>query len=496
MDFNNSGMFEQNNGFDTMSFKPKFNFKIVKLIFVERMGYQDQYVRPFMLNYNHDVANRLSDIIEQNVRVGNINLNPMDVGTAVPDIIEVSKIPVFKAEIENGWSTKRASFYMIVEEPVNAYSRVYYYIQGYTSHYGIGTGGAIDPNMKLYFNNIVKLMETVQPNGTKSVKVLTHLTLVHKPDGSTNWQYGNLQEEMIVARPEDLLISISQDNVLEGTTGYATAVNNLDNAPVSVDKSDFVPSRFISKTIGSVLFGATETKNNYADPFDTASSRARTLTGIRSMYDINFIKAINDYQGIYDTYYTTPSVLEKVDPNVNNPDVVQVLERGVMERQQTNVPSILQTQDTEDLSRVSEENKIATEIVESVSSLLTEHMLTRITFTINNLMGIPEGTVMTAESFIPGLNLLLYGNRVLEKFKTEVFPNITYNNQAPVDILADINLVGDSTVVLSFNGNPQVVYRFPMFADGLFNPLLTNKQGFQELKSNLRQIVNATGITA
>jgi len=494
MDFNNS-LFSNELGFDVLSAKPNFNFKIIKLIFVERLGYKDQYVRPFRLNYDHDVANRLTDIIERRVSMGKLDLNPIDIGTTVPDIIEMSKVPLFKAGIENGWNSKRASFYMIIEEPGRGYSKYYYYIQGYTSHYGIGRDGSIDPNMRLYFNNIVKVMETVAPNGMKNVKVLTHLTLVHKPDGTAAWEYGNLQEEIVVAKPEDLLISISQDNFLQGTVGYETVVNDIEAAPVSVDKSDFVPSRFISKTIGSVLFGAAESNNNYSDPFDTASSRARSLAGVRSAYEISFIKAITEHQGVNEYYYTTPKVLSLIDPNVNNPNVVMVLERGVMERQETQLPSILNTQDTEDLGKVSEENKIATEIVETISSLLTEHMLSRITFTINNLTGIPEGTVMHAESFIPGINLPLYGNRVLEKFKTEVFPNISYNNQAPVDILADINLIGDSVVALSFNNNPQVVYRFPMFADGLFNPLLTNKQGFQELKSNLRQIVNATGLT-
>ena len=131
-----------------------------------------------------------------------------------------------------------------------------------------------------------------------------------------------------------------------------------------------------------------------------------------------------------------------------------------------------------------------------VTGIMAETMLSSIAFSITNNSGQLTIIPTNASSLIDGLDVVPYFDRALKHIRIILGPKLTDNNQTLIELHADISLVGDSKIGISVNGGPVMIYRYPIFADSLFVPVITDSATKEEISGNFRVLFDATsGVT-
>ena len=158
--------------------------------------------------------------------------------------------------------------------------------------------------------------------------------------------------------------------------------------------------------------------------------------------------------------------------------------------------SFLDSEVTEQTLAPSIETMKVAEFMFGVTGIMAETMLSSIAFSITNNSGQLTIIPTNASSLIDGLDVVPYFDRALKHIRIILGPKLTDNNQTLIELHADISLVGDSKIGISVNGGPVIIYRYPIFADSLFVPVITDSATKEEISGNFRVLFDATsGVT-
>jgi len=127
-------------------------FNVTKLMFIETGEYHQQAARPYN-TYINDTNN--VNLLKTATQDGN-NISANSVAGIASNIIMPSTEAGRDINIAQGWGERRYRFFMEVEMMVGAMATRKIII-GYTDHVGVGMGGSLDPNMRMYINNVIVL---------------------------------------------------------------------------------------------------------------------------------------------------------------------------------------------------------------------------------------------------------------------------------------------------------------------------------------------------
>jgi len=140
------------------------------------------------------------------------------------------------------------------------------------------------------------------------------------------------------------------------------------------------------------------------------------------------------------------------------------------------------------------ESKIAVLVRDAVSSLLAKNILLDISFSITNNLPVDDMLFQPYFAFpaVDGINTVA----LVEKFKVEflnlIAPQLTKNGKLIIDMDVYSSVTGDTKIAISINGNEKRLYRFPTFADSLYNSLLADKNTFIKVTQDYKTIVDQT----
>jgi hypothetical protein len=138
------------------------------------------------------------------------------------------------------------------------------------------------------------------------------------------------------------------------------------------------------------------------------------------------------------------------------------------------------------------ENLKANTIAHAINAYMIENLLTSIDISFTNIGYEPTVVPSNATSFIEGIDKIGYVNRVIAKVRNILLPMISDAGQTIVEAAVHADLLGDTSVLISLNLNPGILFRFPTFADSLYVPVVTTAGNRASVVSDFGSIFDQT----
>lgn len=497
-----------------------------KLIMTETGRYQQQVVRPMTTHIGMDAVARVTEATQDFT-----NINPKGLRDFAKDIIAPSAEAVGNVDISGGWGTRRFRFIMTVTEKnqFNHLGSVTRIIYGYTDEGRISASG-VDPEQRFYFNSETVVTNTVQRTTHGQVTVprvsASHQIINGFSTGETNFVYGQNTGVIYTIRPEDVYTSIQNENVVArlqqglAWNGEGQHYSNIDG-PVRIHdarnqtgaggelklarRSEHAPAFYLSELLRGYKEGVTESD----DPTSTNSvaGYAQSAIANESVITNNFLSMLREHCSYnlkgYVTYRELCSVFKEM-PSVTHclstamgPATTQRITVGAGNGRRGN--GLSDVSDSNHWHGATEETIAATMLGQIVPSIMSNTMFQTIAFTaFNGLHGrndfvvqlIPDAIRMVVD----GLDAREYGNIFISQLKDQVLVPISQCNQRMFSMTVSCDLVGETIVDISMDGNPMERFVAPSFADSLTTSLTTtNFDHTKVLAEDLKFLVDSVG---
>lgn len=467
-------------------FDPKpLAIRAKRLIITEtRDDYQDVFTRNFSINLTHKDLSALEEMVHPSSTVKNYLISESEVVSKIPNIIGMSNSTSGMANISNGWQVKRGRFILEVEIDINGNTLVYV-IQGYTDYLDVSISGHLDPNIMFYINSITHLQRYIHPRTKQLVcHPLSSFDII-RSNGRVYTEYSDIDTQHLI-RPVDIITQLYTDDELANANTHINTVSVL-NKDVASKKQNNNPLSYFTNTINSF----TGAKMEMSDTIIAGDilKNASVHVGEPRLLENQFINMLYNITG--DTFPTTfkLSDIQKMDANIaNNVTVISRDGYAIPESHNT----ILDTNDTMSTLNPTFENKQVTLIVNMLPSIMSDCLLGKLDLSLTNT-NITEDIVITdARSLVDGLDPLSMLPKLKNKIAITLFPLLSIHGQMRFETFISCNLFGDMTICIQYfneyNNNPPFVYRFPLFASGVYSPVIGNDVTKQTLTNDFGTI--------
>lgn len=462
--------------------------KIIKMLMLQVGTHNDQFQRPYMAHVDNTTMQHLQEATSYG-----LNLTPAALGRVGADIMRVSSTVSGGVNIANGFDQPRLCFMMEVEFPGTAGIHHIEYLMGYTNHIGVmdryGTGNSVvfDPNMELYFNNV---MRGSRAPVTGSFGRTTH----NRVNGAFQLITGdyrpsitNLHQTPHLMRPQDVYTSMSMENcrrmVGDDSVLDARPTHGPEKVAVS-SRRNTIPGRYLSTMLEAW------NAQNELDDVDPASVNSQlaaivaepTVSRIRSMQSLATVSELRQGGCV-----TWQELCDAEDSGTLEARTVVVLAQSDRTR-----ANLSQRGTTEYWNGNGQRTVIATQFVQSVPGLMMELMLTELDFSVTNMTLDGEWQVMfqNVQSFNDGDNV-----KQVEAFRfnlcNQLMPGLSRGNLIPMEIHASFNVVGETLVEIKIDDDDFVPFMAPSFCDGLFAAVRApDTQTLDRFADNLSRITS------
>jgi hypothetical protein len=456
------------------------------LVVTRREGYKDSYTRSYNLNATQGTLNELENVLSRSNAGSNGTVSDALIAKALPNIMSISATPLGITQIANGWGTQRLRFIMEVESITSGITMVNY-IQGYSEYHDPSISGHIDPRMKFYINSIASVIRMQDPiSGMVIVKPHSNFNVI--TDHFNGTQYQEVTDTTLkLIRPTDVMTNISNIQTFGGDVGniHNYTDNVAGNVSVS-DRANHNPIKHFTKTINSYINSKNMSDVGYdSNDVMTAASNNVSETNILT---IPFIGSLHNLTG-------EPS------PSTFSMDIMSMLDPGIAEKTimidnandvTPSVSTILDTTNTEDLFKPNIESVLASTIAHSVSGMLIDNLLSEIDFSTTNLGGENLTAVSNARSFIEGIDITSYVNKVITNVNYILMPEVSQNGLIGIEMFVHSDVLGETTISISVNATPHMVFRYPTFADSLYSPVISDEANKVMFADDMGAVLDTT----
>lgn len=459
----------------------------IKRIIIIRAGtYEDMTRRSY-------IANATADNIEafrQVTRDGS-TVTPQSVAGVAGQLIQPEGSPSGLAFIENGWGEYRARFMMEVESTSPMGSVVCQLISGYTDYVGYTASGSIDPQMKMYFNNIVSFNRNVINNPTgENATYRTYdasQLLYSSPQFDSQGAY--LNHRVTTLTPGDVVRTIGTqqygDSGVQDFRGIFMSSNIAKNK-----RSNGLAAQYLSSTVQSLSNELLKPDN---DLFELAN-RAASKVSEPQLYQDPFITSLRMNVPEFDSLgYVTYQSLSNFFPETNNntlliDNTASVGNVGAMQLGGA-VRGVSASWTGSEMETVQ-----ATMLSQAVPSLMMDLMLTSIKFSATNktLMGGQVSvTIHGYRTFVTDFDMETPLRLFVDRIQTEVLNDLSYGNQIPFELDMSIDILGDTFISLVLLSH-RFDYQLPSFCDALMTPVIANSVlNLNQMAYGIKNIVDA-----
>lgn len=484
--------------------------EIEKAVICRTPAYHQMWRRPWHANLNQNL-NAVREVTA-GTDFSASRLTPVAAVSILP-----SSQPECQVEIPNGWNTERCMFSLKIVHAQNHDGTIRFvqYLTGYTDYCGmqrasngiIGVGNVmIDPNMRMFFNSSLLFQETRYANGygqmTVQIRPLeASQLLVGRP--------GGVYDQMtFTCRPEDVYSAISGQELMAAARNSGSSVasqRSLYDGRVTFQpgqpykkstKSNLIPSQYLSRLftdVNSVTQQAVLEANVSNEA--VASKLSSTLNEGYICNDMT-LQMLMERTGLAENGTVTYAELSQLFPNLD-----RVMFRAGMENGQ--VQGTLGAAGSEYFHGGGYEVIIADMLNNICGALLMDSRLQSIQIVGSNTTvtpGIPNGAfdvnVTFATSFIDGMSVQQGCELFKSRLVNEFLNGYTGHNYVPIAFSVRMSLLGESVINVSYDNGMTIQFVYPVFADSLYSPLLTNNQAtLQSLANETRAITsNLLGI--
>lgn len=492
--------------------RSSYSFKIDKLVIAptQPYGYVDMVNRPFQARITEHTINHVLDDV---IRYGSLQ----NTSHSTDDIVHIGAAPLSIAGITGGWREKRYTFQLTVRcEPrqdltQNSNAPVYDLIlTGYSdpsSDFAIEQGGGsyvIDTNLRFYING----MRRVTISTSRNIITSTESIGITSPESYTK---NNIIDTSM--RPVDIVSDINTRNLAEENRGIVRGSSSSPSiTALSFSRNHSIGKEYINDIVNAVTGGCNSTFNShialtsaFGGQNSSIYSSASYLLEDNTYNTDPFILALmedNMRFGQYGPEFNIETLCQ-VDPSFT-PDRIDYVKLHQGGRFEGDVA--FTAQDTQDLVSADRMHALATEVHQVITTLLYNRFLSHIKISLWNIANF-DGLAMRFEpkwevlkdqltyAYNPndndsGRSIAVFKQAIDAYVKYCLDPLLSANGERKYECLISSDVQRDTTIMISLDGEPPVIYRFPTFADMTFTPMMSNHDVKDGMVANVSALTN------
>jgi hypothetical protein len=463
------------------------SINVLRLVLQETGTYNIQYYRPYLINTTpastEKLLRKVESTVQQNGKVSSASLSGMG-----EELIAPQAAPQAPVAIPGGWTDKRIRFVLEVLITNSFGAQSIYYVQGYTNYFGISPSGHIDPNMLFIINSVFQLSRRAVSTPTGQIyqdRIIDCSHLLVSP------QYldPTSQLSLYTLQPVDLFSYIQASaydagynaldqydqigsNEIKSKIMIDTRLMTSANTFKSSQRRNSAPLDYLSQTLNYGIQSqiANDTNEGYIAPYHDTVSIARGFaeSDESKLKNSDFISLLNNdnftnAQQITSVF--TLGQLMKFDPNT--PAVTNYLKLDPNQRAQLHQSGLTSNWNGSDKT-----TQVAVILANSVPTIMSQCLISRIHFRSTNLMLAGQFTtqIIDAKSLSNTVLTSMF-ELFKERIEREIIYDFTYGNMIGYTLDVRCDMFGETTIKISLDNEPEVIYVVPSFCDSLITPV-------------------------
>lgn len=456
------------------------------ILFSSDKKVNDMYQRSFKLTGNSTIFNTIGEILDNN---GYISQN--EIVKKCNNIVNLEETTNGLVTVANGWNEKRLSFVLTVEVVYSSSNKHIYFINGYTDFYDPILGRDIsnmsvrllDKTMEFNINTITLITETMDSGGRPIIKFKDKVTILRKYGQA--YDYDSIGEECLI-RPSDIM-----SDIYLGTSSGG----EYDSDPKETNRSNSNSVSYLASILNTIG-DSVRISNSTSRAKDADMARQDIVKEmVTNAEDKKMMKCPFLLHLFKRTGEAKPSrfrIDDILDMATYLDEVTKVFNLTDREENRRN---ILSSNDLDNTLQPKIGNILALEFYQILSSLLFDQMLTRATIHISNhprfIMAGEIANCLYSESMFHNVFNSPTAVETLDSFlRRIILPKITKDDQIYVDLMADINILGTSSVAITVNDDDPMIFRYNSSMDNMFSPLISTQQNKNVLTDDISTIID------
>lgn len=482
---------------------------ILKIVMFETNGAADIPSRPYELDLREGVSGVITELDE--LTNGGRHINGATISRLASGIL-VPSTNARHTNIVNGWGERRIIFAMVVAvETLDNYSDIRY-ISGYTDHadYVIDDRGYVlfPSDMRLYFNSVTKITLNEIPSRGRGGRVIRPTikdnNLMLRKDSIVNPNARRRPgDNPSLLRPSDLLsrqasnnhvnrmlrnidspISINTIGKFNTSTLMSRRANNNSSEHMSHTLSKYIEARSLGEDASSGFITDHDDDDNY---MSSASALAREdIFSHDVLYDQ--LKSMTD---IVDSGYVEWGELKRLAPDFDEhrdlPFTTWKAQIKASNRSRRDAFSddkkystgVAKYSEGASFYDTSVESMCALMIAQAIPAVLVNAMYSSVEGLVLNSHpqhGEPHVHMSMAMPFMDGIPIDNGYNYLKSYLTNVVLPNVSKNGALHVEAMVNANIDKDIEVWITIDGGPEEYYPYPVWAESLISPVVTDDE--------------------
>lgn len=461
--------------------------RINKFVIMETGTYNPYFQRPWETHFNPSSVETIVEKVNDMDRIGVAKLEPELFSGVASSFIHPSTNPQKMVVLPNGWDERRLRFLLEVEIISGLGTGTIFYFQGYTDYLGIGTTGSIDPEMLFILNSFIKVNRHnySTPYGVEVRDVVTESAQIIN---GIIYNDGTIDDQTFKMRPYDVYAGIRcnyitqhQDDDVET---YDTSIVLSPRESLKSSRSNNIASKYLIDIIDSYRHANTDLEGlgGGQDLMERCSGR----THQEHITKNEFIRCLSNMSGRPNQTIFRYGDLLKIDDNVKNVTKYIVLSQAAKSK-------LVRTGDSAEWKSRDNETVMASLLLNSISSLMVENYLISVHLTATNYDGDVRVIVLGYNSFV-NADMSRYIARFVDSVEKQVLFDMTYGNQISFELEMISDLLDNTSINLSLDGSPSILYNASSFCDSLLTPIIgSDKNTYYTLTNDIEHLVNTIG---
>lgn len=429
------------------------------------------------------------------------------IATALPGIISVGAHSTGSIFMPEGWNTRRLSFVIEVKITVSSSKKTIEYVQGYTDYFdppgtirdGDSIKRIVGRGVRWYINSITSVDLIAGRDGIIHKKKGARVNIIKSHDGV---EYEIETVNNVKARPSDIIEDLFFSTSSNGNYQHDDRV--MDE-PDTTNRSNSTSVGFFADTFNKA--SATLASDLIANEEKAGN---KDLLSLQSMAQGLASKNLTDFAFMYylhkETQEIRPSsfdlgLLEVLAPHLDHittyiptKDVRKddlLMSRVIGGDYNSN---ILTTNDLDDTRQPTIENLVTVEFMHLMTNAMLNELITKGSIYLSND---PSKVIEDVGEFLNGESMFnpIFATR--EEFvrlsaylREVVLSKLTYAGDIYIDIVADIDLLGNSSISTTVNMGEPYVSRYNSSADGLYSPHISSAGGKRATVNDIAALID------
>lgn len=439
--------------------------RVVRMLVQLTGTYGQQFLRPYQSNMTQQSKNEIMEHVDR-AR----SIVPTAIAGFSSQFISPSATPESAIQIVGGWQEQRLRFMLQIDtQDTTGMNTTTEFITGYTDHKGLSLqSNLLDPNMLFIVNDVNTTRKTlaVTPMGNQ-----THYNHCDSSHILINDTYSGLMapRQTYGLRPEDVFDQIDSNELAQNVGGdmfVHEARNLLTKNATKSDRKNAVAPVYVANVLDAWL---QSTKQERDQPTSQVMATAREVVASTPILQDPFMTYLRHRSGMMSTKSFTLQDLINIDSN--SPNVVKFVPIGQIESAGLHQAGMSQNWGGSDYTTV-----VATSVGQTVPSYLSMCGLSNISFSADNLSQGGEANInimAPPKSLSLGMDLVMPMQNFIFKLKTELLRTLSQSNMISYALEVKCDVLGETWINVSLNGQPAELFVFPTFTDALLAPVTT-----------------------